>query len=492
MELRSGFMLQVGQNKYLPAKGSEMHVILTVTARDLGRRPEAAEVIIVDCSTSMESPQTKIVEARRATVAAIDRLPDGTFFAVVEGTERARVVYPPQPGPGLVPATPQARADAAAEVKKLFAGGGTAMGRWLTMAGELLDQRPDAIRHAILLTDGKNEHDEPGELDQVLDACADRFVCDARGIGDGWEPGELHRIVGRLRGTADAVREDSELEADFREMAAAAMRKVVPDLEIRVRFTFPGTRVRFLKQVFRTRLDLAGFRKRIDDRTVAFATGPWASGEIREYHLCLEIEPGDREIGEDVQLATVDLAASGERRGGPVPVLAHWTDDERQSTVINDKMEHYLVHDRLTEVVNAGCDAYEAGRPEDAAMRWGEAARLAGALNNEKILRRLQYLVELRDIAEGKVRIKPDIRPVDVKRARLGSTYSSLSTLSALGPASSGVPAPDRMVRGATRACPECGHAGTGDAVFCMRCGSPLDAGTGPLDADSGPAEPPA
>jgi Ca-activated chloride channel family protein len=59
--------------------------------------------------------------AQRATKAAIDALRDGALFAVIEGTNVARVVYPT--GPRLVAATPETRRAAKKAVSLLRAGG---------------------------------------------------------------------------------------------------------------------------------------------------------------------------------------------------------------------------------------------------------------------------------------------------------------------------------------------------------------------------------
>ena len=53
-----------------------------------------AEIIIVDCSGSMDYPPTKMTEARAATAAAVDVIRDGTSFAIVAGTSTAWPVYP--------------------------------------------------------------------------------------------------------------------------------------------------------------------------------------------------------------------------------------------------------------------------------------------------------------------------------------------------------------------------------------------------------------
>jgi hypothetical protein len=57
-----------------------------------GGAPTAAQVIVIDCSASMEFPHTKLPEAKRATVAAIDALRDGVAFALVAGADTARMV----------------------------------------------------------------------------------------------------------------------------------------------------------------------------------------------------------------------------------------------------------------------------------------------------------------------------------------------------------------------------------------------------------------
>ena len=82
----------VHQNLYLVEGGREVHAVITVDAEgDLAATantppPEAAEVIILDCSGSMGSPPEKIVKAKQAAGVAIDGLRDGVLFALVAGS----------------------------------------------------------------------------------------------------------------------------------------------------------------------------------------------------------------------------------------------------------------------------------------------------------------------------------------------------------------------------------------------------------------------
>ena len=56
------------------------------------------------------------------------------------------------------------RAAAKRAVDGLRPNGGTAMGTWLAHVREIVGQHPGALTHAILLTDGKDEHETPEEL----------------------------------------------------------------------------------------------------------------------------------------------------------------------------------------------------------------------------------------------------------------------------------------------------------------------------------------
>jgi hypothetical protein len=76
---QSDFTVEIFQNEYLAEGAREVNAIVTVTAPDELASAAAvdagsgrAEVIIVDCSGSMDYPHAKIVQARAATAAALD------------------------------------------------------------------------------------------------------------------------------------------------------------------------------------------------------------------------------------------------------------------------------------------------------------------------------------------------------------------------------------------------------------------------------------
>src|SRR5262245_20947451 len=192
-----GFTVDVDHNPYLPAGGRDVSAIVTVTASGepgggAAPPPDAggsAEVIMIDCSGSMDSPRTKMIEARAATSAAIDVLHDGVWFAVIQGTSLARHVYPPDGTMAVADA--RTRGEAKRAVAALRANGGTAIGGWLRLAREVFATSPAALRHAILLTDGKNQHETPEKLDEAIALCEGYFSCDCRGVGTDWEVSEV-------------------------------------------------------------------------------------------------------------------------------------------------------------------------------------------------------------------------------------------------------------------------------------------------------------
>lgn len=463
------FTLEVSQNEFLSVGDAEMHAVLTVTGTGSGEpgggAVEAAEVIAIDCSGSMHYPPTKIAAAKRATAAAIDALREGVHFAVVAGTDTARVVYPGDDR--LVPATAETRTAAKRAVHRVIANGGTAMGSWLRLADRLLAAHPNAVRHVILLTDGLNEHETPEELDAVLADCHGRFVCDARGIGDGWSAKELLRIVSALRGKADAVRVDAELVADFVAITRSAMDKVVPDLVLKVA-TAPFARVRFLKQTFPTEVDLTELSHRVNDHTILCSTGSWGA-ESREFHLCLDVDRTDLPLNEDHRAARVDVVVADETRGAPVAVRVHWTEDVPRSSVQDPNVIAAIRQAELGRAMMEAHDAHDAGNLGRATAKWGQAVALATKLGNEEVLARLARLVDVvGDPAAGVVRLKQNVSPGDLESAALSSVFSTRSP--------EPQPVAEKRAEGPNVVCSSCTRVSPPGTAICQACGNRLGA----------------
>ena len=396
------FTADAYQNEHLPAGGTDVDAIVTIAAAGApGRRPPAAEIVIVDTSLSMGVPHGKLAAAIRATAAAIDCIHDGTAFAIVAGSNGARTVYPPE---GLAAAGPATRAEAKRAVAGLTVDGGTAMGSWLRRAGELFATAPPGVRHAILLTDGQNQHETPQALDAALAAVEGSFQCDCRGVGTDWEVGELRRIAQRLLGTVDIVADPRALSADFQALIERAMGRATGEVSLRL-WTPRGAKAVGVRQVAPTIEDLTDRGRPVDALTADYPTGAWAQ-ESRDYHLSIRVEP--RALGEEMLAGRVSLVEDGAVRAQAL-VKATWTDDEERSTEINREVAHYTGQAELAAAIQAGLEARRAGDAPTATVKLGRAAQLAAASGNDATLRLLAAVVEIDDPATGTVRLRADV-----------------------------------------------------------------------------------
>lgn len=430
------FAVDVYQNEYLPEGGREVNAIVTVTATgggtvgsavaaphlySPGQGPSAAVALLVDCSGSMDYPPTKMRNARDATAAAIDTLRDGVHFTVVAGTHVAKEVYPGNGQLAVADQTTRERAKQA--LRRLSAGGGTAIGTWLRLADRLLSTADVAIRHGILLTDGRNEHESPEGLGAALDSCAGRFTCDARGVGTDWEVKEVTGIASALLGTADIVADPAGLAGDFTRMMETAMGKEVADVALRL-WTPVGTTVRFVKQVAPTVEELTGRRTEAGPRAGDYPLGSWGD-ESRDYHVCVEVPAAG--LGQEMLAARASLVipepdGSVQNLGAQGLVRAVWTDDMAASTSIDPQVAHYTGQAELAQAIQQGLDLRKAGDIDGATAKLGRAVQLAGSSGNADTAKLLSKVVDVVDAAAGTVRLKAKVEEADEMTLETRST----------------------------------------------------------------------
>ncbi|ANP50380.1 hypothetical protein J2Z21_000855 [Streptomyces griseochromogenes] len=483
--------LAVGQQKELPvlpaAAGRppdrEMHAILEIGVTSggtpgiasgpaRGSRPVLAEVLIVDTSRSMLHPAAKLHAAKDATAAAIRLLPEGTAFAVLSGRFDATVVHP---GAGLaVMSVAESAEREAAEraVRILEADGGTAIGTWLDLARRLLKQQSAPIKHVLLLTDGRNEHDDrsPSRLDTVLDACEGRFVCDAWGIGDDWDADLLLTITRRLHGRAGAVRHESELPAVYEELMNGLLGTAVPELRIRLTPT-PGTVIRQVKQVVPNEQELLATGAEFGERGVEYVTRAWGE-ESRHFQVVLTADPTEREIGEDLQLAAVDVVVPDfgrtVRLPAPRPILVRWTDDPRDASRQHPGVRRHELYRQASAAAVRAHRAWLRGA-EGRATADRELARalaLAVELGDAPLLHELRRI----EAAPGTGRVRDGLRDVDWQHLILSTAMTTPPRQPDAGPPPAGppeahppaAPGPDELIE-----CPGCRWIGPADSVYC-------------------------
>ena len=247
--------------------------------------------------------------------------------------------------------------------------GGTAMGTWLAHVRGIVGQRKGAIIHAILLTDGKDEHETPEELGEEIGLSEGEFTCDCRGVGTDWEVDELRAISSALLGTVDIVADPEDLADDFASMMRTSMSKSIPDLTLRL-WTPAGARIGFVKQVAPTVEDLTHRRVDAGNQYGEYPLGSWGA-EDRDYHIQVEVEPAA--VGREKLAARVSVVA-GEEVLGEGLVKAVWTADTALSAQISRRVAHYTGQAELAQAVQEGLSARKAGtsrpRPPNCNGRW--------------------------------------------------------------------------------------------------------------------------
>lgn len=406
----STFTVEAYQNEFLPLGGSEVNAILTVTSggepSGPAQHPDAAEIVIVDTSGSMGSPSRKIKAAREATAIAIDCIRDGVAFAVIAGSNHAERIYP-ESGE-LAIASEHSRAAAKRATARLTPAGGTAIGSWLRLAGEQFNMAPGRNCHAILLTDGENQHETPKQLDAALAEVEGRFQCDCRGVGTDWQVSELRRIASTLLGSVDIIAHPRDMADDFRGMMEKAMSKASGNVSLRL-WAPQGATVAFVRQVAPTIEDLTDRAASVNPLTADYPTATWGS-ESRDYHICIEVPP--RDAGEEMLAGRVTLVEGDEVRGQGL-IRAVWTEDHELSTRICREVAHFTGQAELADCIQEGLDARKHGDQATATFKLGRAVQLAAESGNDGTLKLLEAVVEVEDPATGTIRLRREVALLD-------------------------------------------------------------------------------
>ncbi|MEV6066761.1 VWA domain-containing protein [Nocardia sp. NPDC052001] len=415
-----GISVAVDQNPYLAEGVRVLDAVVSVETTDelmvAAPAQERVEILIIDCSGSMGNGD-KFGGARNATLAALEVIPDGTRFAIVEGTDKAEVVYPRDGA--TAPADKRSRQDARRALDKLRPHGGTAMGTWLGLSRMIAQRHPGAMVHAILLTDGKNEHERPEQLAAEIGASQGLFSCDCRGVGTDWEPNELRAIASALHGTVDIVKTPDLLAADFAEMMQTSLAKVIPELTLRV-WTPVGATVRFVKLVDPVIEDLTARRVATAAQIGEYPLGAWGAEE-RGYHVQIEVEaaPPGRE-----KLAARISVVSGDEVLGQGLVKAVWTTDTDLSARISRRVAHYTGQAELAQVVQEGLAARKQGDVNTATAKLRRAVELANESGNENTAKLLKAVVEVDD-RTGTVRLRSRVDAADEMALDVRSTKTA-------------------------------------------------------------------
>ena len=396
------FRIESFYNPHLSMGASRLDAILSVTA-SLGEGEtrsalKKAIIFVVDDSGSMNE-YGKMDMAKLAVRKSIDFLDEDSLFAVVAFSSDARIVTT------LKPATADNKEIAHNAVKKLRAGGGTAMSNALVAVLDMIRGLKDTMIQVQFATDGQNDSADRRRLEEALNAAEGKFQCNCWGVGTDWEPKELRNISNRLLGVADAVPNPEKLEENFKSALASAMSKGIKDVRLRLQMP-KSVNIVTVKQVSPEIVDLSKLAKRIDDKNIDIPLGAWGN-EDREYQVAFALQPqGD---GEEMMAARPKLVFT--QNGAEVVVdgdriVAAWSSDISRTSRINDQVAHYTGQAELAKSISEGLEAKSRGDIETATVLLGKAAKIAIETGNDEVTARLKKVVDIVDVDHGTVRLK--------------------------------------------------------------------------------------
>ena len=418
------FSSAVYQNEFLPDGGTDVNAIVRLGVKDAGAAGSsggAGEIIILDCSGSMGV--VKLTAAKQAAVVALDNILDGSYFAVVAGTHEAFLAYPPvQSGPGMVVMNARSRRAAQLSIMQVGASGGTAIGAWLNLTRALFDSMGSALTqcHALLLTDGADEHETPQQLADAIRSCIGKFQCDCRGVGTEWVVGQVRQITHALMGTLDISPDPSEMGAEFARIMQTSMSRGISDAQLRV-WVPQGAQILFVRQVSPTVDDLTPRGVPVNPLTVDFPTGAW-SDEERDYHVAVRLPA--KSVGQEQLAARVQLVVNGAPQTQGL-VKAIWSADAARTASINPEVAHYTGQTELASAIQEGLAAKASGDLATATTKLGRAVLLAEQTGNEEATSKLRKVVDVVDAARGDVNLRSDVEKVDEMALDTASTKTT-------------------------------------------------------------------
>jgi hypothetical protein len=413
------FRAETFQNEFLPAGTGEVHAIMTVTASAGASAPRGERLFGIVCDVSGSMEGGKIVAAKAAMAKVVELLPADSSFFIVTGSDDPEVVCP------VARADAMGKQRALGAIYRIHAGGGTRISGWLYAALNQFLAMPNAVRQALLLTDGQNNLTDEQTLEDALKHCEGVFQCDCRGVGTDWKIDQLRAIANRLLGTTDIIPTPAHIEADFKSILEKAMGKSVSDVFLRL-WTPQGASVKFCKEVSPEIVDLTGRSREVKAQVREYPTGAWGKGESRDFHFCIEVNPGA--VGDEVLAGRASLVYSEsgvENKVAEARILAVWTDDEGKSTKIDRVVAHYTGQAELAQSIQEGLDARAAGNEDKATALLGKAVKIAYDSGNEATAKLLRRVVEVEDAEKGTVRLRQAVAKEDSMALETRSTKTA-------------------------------------------------------------------
>lgn len=383
---------------------------------------------IADKSGSMEGGRISAVNSAIST--AIDKLDGSTIFFVVAFDSDGKVVFAP------APATEENKVRAKTRVMSIEARGGTAMSTGLREAHTIFARYPDAIRRVLFLTDGDNEGESSATVERMLQRCEGVFEADCWGLGTNWKVGEVQLIAKALNGKASLLPGPKDVDAAFAGFVDVAQSKGIRDVRLRL-WVPQGARLVQVRQMNPTIEDLLAKSRNVSPLVRDYPTGAWGPGEQRDYHVTIEVQPG--QVGNEVlacRPGVVYKDGSGQDVEVKTPearIIGIWSSDDRLTSRINATVANYTGQGEMAAAIQDGLAAQEKGDMARATELLGRAVKLAHDTGNDAMTSRLRRVVDIDDAASGTVRVKRGVKAADSMDLQLESTTTKRARRNAPG-----------------------------------------------------------
>jgi len=413
----------VHQNTFLAAGATDVNAIVSIRSLVTpgGGQQHGGKLVlgfVGDGSGSMSGEKWR--NARQALIDSVGKLPESCEYFVIIGRSTPDLIIPAQR------ATQESKAKALHVLAGSKADGGTKFAQWLGAARGEFQKCQGDIRVLLFLTDGENDEGGDAKLKAELENCARLFEVESRGVGDAYKPDQLRLIQQALGGSVDIIRRPEDLSDDFATILDRARSLALSDVSLQV-WTPVGATIEMVKQFGAELLDLT---TKVHDgpnpRTKRIPTGNWGE-ETRDFHLVVKLDSaavgkvGDTKLCARISLVYSENGQEAEiklNEGGQV--LAVWTDDEKQSAVINPTVANYTGQAELAERIQEGVKALEAGNNELATRALQRASELAEQTGHEATQKLIRKLADVDD--KGTLRIKKNVDTMDVKELDTRST----------------------------------------------------------------------
>lgn len=347
-------------------------------------------VVVLDRSGSMEGHEME--QARRAVLGFVDHLGPRDRFALVSYSDGASLDV------ALSAPTDGARETWRHLVRRVRAGGGTAMSAGLDLANEVLEGARGSGRAArvVLISDGlanRGDSSRAGLESRAARAVAREAIVSTVGVGDGFNEFLMTAIADAGTGNFHYLTDASDMAQVFRSEFEAAATTVASNLTVTLDAA-PGVDV----------VDAAGFPLQHGDGAVRFRPGALFAGQERRLWVTWRVpvdEPSEHVLGR-VALSYVSDGRAGTLRPPPLPQVACVRGEgDFVASLDTDAWAEAVVQEEASALRQDVAREVSAGRRERAIEViegfLSSVGRMNGHVGDDRVAESLHEMEELRD-----------------------------------------------------------------------------------------------